>query len=317
MIAITNEDFIAHAFRKCGPNEAPWVTGFEGNPYSAKPHLWGGRPILRGMPWFVRSNHNNYVCVSTFVAAADGSWHRGKNYFSAMHVVMIDDIGTKIMTNKIVLKPSVLVETSPGNFQGWYFLAQPLRNALIAAALINGMIENGLTTDSKDPGMRGVTRYGRLPVGINGKQKYVEQLGKPFVQRVTHWSPETTYSVEEIASAYGVDLNSTSAKKLQKTNQVVCMHLENSAADLQLLSNAELYLEPISNMPSAHRIVCPWVFEHTDEDPSGTVFFEPSEDNAWYGGFKCHHGHCAHRNMADLRYFLNRLAQVVGDESCV
>ena len=45
----------------------------------------------------------------------------------------------------------------------------------------------------------------------------------------------------------------------------------------------------------------------TDEDTTGTVYFEPSEENEWRGGFKCHHGHCKTRNIIDLDYFVQRL----------
>lgn len=313
MTDISNKNFIAYGFNKCSPHEAPWVTGFEGDPYSVKPYFWGGRPILNGMPSFIRPDHNNYICVSTFKPSADGTWHRSKNNFSAMHVVMIDDIGTKILTNRIILKPSVLVETSPGNYQAWYFLDPPITDPVKADMLIKGMIENGLTADSKDPGMRGVTRYGRLPDGSNAKAKYVEKLGKPFQQRTTHWSPTTKFSAEEIAYAYNVDLNKVVAKKhKQLTSPLLSQQLQRIEADLQCLSNAGLYIEAISSLTNAHRIVCPWLSEHTDEEPSGTVFFESSEDNAYQGGFKCHHGHCTHRTMADLRYFLNRLMQAKG-----
>ena len=313
MIAISNENFIAYAFCKCAPNEAPWVSGFEGDPYSVKPFLWGGRPILKGMPSFICPTHNNYVCVSTFKPSPDGTWHRSKNNLSAMHVVMVDDIGTKILWNKVILIPSVIVETSPGNYQAWYFLDPPVSDAIKADMLIKGMIENGLTTNFKDPGMRGVTRYGRLPEGVNAKAKYVEKLGRPFQQRVTHWSPTVKYSAEEIAYAYNVDLNKIAAKKQkQLANKLSPQKLQRSEAELQCLSDAGLYIEAMGSLQGAHRIVCPWLFEHTDEEPSGTVFFEPSEENAFHGGFKCHHGHCTHRTMADLRFFLNRLMQAEG-----
>ena len=68
--------------------------------------------------------------------------------------------------------------------------------------------------DGADPGMRGVTRYARLPVGQNNKAKYVERLGAPFVHQVVAWEPGLTYTVDQIAAAYGLDL----------TTQVIPFH---------------------------------------------------------------------------------------------
>jgi hypothetical protein len=48
-----------------------------------------------------------------------------------------------------------------------------------------------------------------------------------------------------------------------------------------------------------HDITCPWCSEHTDQLDDGACFFEPSSLYP-LGGFKCHHGHCAHRKLKDL-----------------
>lgn len=167
------------------------------------------------------------------------------------------------------------------------------------------MIASGLTADGADPGMNGVTRYGRLPVGMNGKAKYVDRGGRRFVQRVAIWSPEIRYSVDEIAEAYGVNMTTVS-RKLYGTK---VRHPQPSPNDgfIAVLQAAQLYLEPLSSIEKGHRIVCPWVREHTDQEPSGTVYFEPSEHNEWRGGFKCHHGHCLRRNIVDLAHFVVRL----------
>lgn len=309
----TNDDFICRAFHGITADETPWVTGFPGDPHAARHNLWGGRPALP-LPWFIRPGHNNFIAVSSFRRGNDGRHHRRKANFSRLHLVMVDDLGTKVPMKKLVLPPSALVETSPGNYQGWYFLNPPEADRLRAERLIDGMIAAGLTADATDPGMKGVTRYGRLPVGINGKAKYVEKLGRPFVQRVAIWSPMTRYSTDEIAHAYGVDMTASSSRRALSRQRARGSALpgKTSTADdrLDLLTRAGLHLEPLSGTEGAHRIVCPWVHEHTDEDPSGTVYFSPSEENGWRGGFKCHHGHCQGRTIADLTFFLARLQQI-------
>jgi hypothetical protein len=44
-----------------------------------------------------------------------------------------------------------------------------------------------------------------------------------------------------------------------------------------------------------HAVTCPWIDEHTDRADTGTAYSEPCADNAYWGGFVCHHGHCRHR----------------------
>lgn len=312
---VSNIDFISHAFVGVKNDEMPWVTGFSGDPYTVDRKLWGGRSALP-LPWFIRPDHNNYLAVSSFKRGDDGKPHRRKDNFGHMHLVMVDDVGTKVQFDKLALQPSAIVETSPGNYQAWYFLNPPEADRLRAERLIDGMVATGLTADASDPGMKGVTRYGRLPVGVNGKAKYVEQLGSAFVQRVTLWSPQLRYSADEIADAYDVNMElQESTPKKRPSRRSIFQGGTTATKDgiAELLTTIGLYLEPLGSIAGAHQVICPWVHEHTDEDPSGTVYFEPSEENADRGGFKCHHGHCQHRNITDLVHFLARLQQITKD----
>ena len=74
--------------------------------------------------------------------------------------------------------------------------------------------------------------------------------------------------------------------------------------DIEPAIEAGLYIGPISGRPGAHRVICPWRYTHTDGDKSGTAYFEPSADNCWAGGFKCHHGHCRDHDIQTLIRFL-------------
>lgn len=308
-IPVSNVNFLAYGFSGLQENEKFWVTGFPGDPMTVSHWEWGGRGAPPGLPSFIRPENNNYIAVSSFKCATDGRFHRRKANFGRMFMVMVDDVGTKVPFERLVLPPSVLVETSPGNYQAWYFLTTPETDPAKADRLIKGMIENGLTADATDPGMKGVTRYGRLPVGINGKGKYVKKLGSHFVQTVSIWSPTTRYSIEEIAAAYGVDLTAPPERKRRPSiRKQAGSCAAGDDAVLPLIDSAGLYMEPAQD--GMHRIVCPWLHEHKDEDPSGTVYFEPSNENYGRGGFKCHHGHCTNRTIADLSHFLARLQQL-------
>ena len=181
-----------------------------------------------------------------------------------------------------------------------YLLDPPEADRAKVERLLDEMVRSGLAMDGADPGMRGVTRYARLPVGQNNKAKYVERLRAPFVHQVATWAPELTYTVDQIAEAYGLDL----------TPRVIPFHAARTEARpwakgvLSRLSAADLYIGPISGRPGAHRISCPWIHLHTDKDDTGTAYFEPSAENCWSGGFKCHHGHCQNHDIQTLIRYL-------------
>lgn len=309
-IALSNRDFLTYAFCRCGTDEVPWVAGFPGDPNAVEHGAWMGRAALP-LPPFIRDGNNNYVVVSTFRRGEDGKYHRRKDCFAGMFVVMVDDVGTKVPFNRLYLEPTCLVETSPGNFQAWYFLSEPEHDRSRAERLIKGMIASGLTADGSDPGMNSVTRYGRLPVGVNGKAKYVDVSGRPFVQRVAHWAPAIRYSLDQIALAYDVGLAVEARGRQRKAplRRQLPVVADGDDGLTRILDGLGLYLEPITSLDGGHRIVCPWVHEHTDEESSGTAYFEPSEENSWAGGFKCQHGHCQHRTIANLTHFVTRVLQ--------
>jgi len=311
-IELSNRDFLIHAFSHCGNDEMPWTAAFPGDPSKVEHAMWAGKPALP-LPAFIRDNSNNYVVVSTFNRAEDGRFRRRKACFAGLYMVMVDDVGTKVPFARLLIEPTCLVETSPGNFQAWYFLKKPERDRVRAESLVRGMIASGLTSDGSDPGMNGVTRYGRLPVGVNGKSKYADNDGNPWVQRVAHWASGVRYSIDSIATAYGVDLSrdtSSRASSMKAVPRQFTVRATGRQVLADVLDAAGLYLEPLSGIEGGHRIICPWVHEHTDEDPSGTAYFAPSEENSGSGGFKCQHGHCQHRTIADLTHFVTRLLQI-------
>ncbi len=298
---IDNTTFIAHAFARCSADEVPWVAAFPGDVATAPHSVWFGAKALP-LPPFIRDSHNNYVCISTFKRGTNGQYRRRKECFSGLHLILLDDLGTKIPLERLRLQPSCLVETSPGNFQAWLFLKEPERDPQRAEALINGLIAAGATDD----GAGSLTRFGRLPVGINGKAKYADENDQPFTQRLHKWSPEHRYSVDEVAKAYAIDLTPASRTKQRPAAP------KGAGNHTALLDATGLYLEPMRGMEGGHRITCPWWERHTDRDTSGTVYFEPSPNNEMRGGFKCHHGHCKDRSIINLDHFISRL--VAGGE---
>ncbi len=317
-----NERFLEALFRDAAPGTHTIVAAFRGDPGKVDRRAWAGRPWSPGQklpPWF--DGANCYLTVSTFDADPEtGRRHRRKASFAAMHAVMVDDVGTKVDRKKLRLPPSALIETSPGNFQAFYFLKQnaSTRDRLLCERLIDRMIAAGLTADGTDPGMRGVTRYGRLPVGINGKAKYVEKLGEPFQTRCVLLESWRRYSAQWIAKAWALDLSAPPppryTKKAAPSPALIERAGEQFAALLETLKIMEMY---IGQRGAAHDITCPWIAEHTGKAASGTAIFEPSKDNGWAGGFVCHHGHCReHRTIRHVYAWLAELSRLAYRAAC-
>ncbi|HEY5579782.1 MAG TPA: PriCT-2 domain-containing protein [Rhodoferax sp.] len=146
---------------------------------------------------------NNYFNSSSVHADADGDLKARKNNVAAFHFVLLDDVGTKVETEKLnEFKASWAIETSPGNYQLGILLATPLANAAEVTALQDAVIAAGLC----DPGANGMTRWARLPVGVNGKAKYTSDAGQPFQCRLVRWRPEMRYTVDEIVAGLKLEM---------------------------------------------------------------------------------------------------------------
>jgi hypothetical protein len=144
--------------------------------------------------------------------------------------------------------------------------------------------------------MKGVTRYVRLPEGINNKaSKLID--GQPFQCRMLDWQPFNTTTLEALALPFAVDLDA-----------------ERRGARVDGAANVVGH--PLLDVPDMIRIkevrsdgrfdvTCPWVSEHTGGDDSGTAVFTNADGSI---GFKCHHGACQGRTGRDL---LNWMESVV------
>jgi len=280
---MTNIDFIKLMFSNAPAGALPRVAAFALPPREASRYDWTGWPVRRDRD-VPRGDRNTYVAVSTFYAGQDGKHRRRKDNFAAMHCVMIDDVGTKIVERAVVLPATVRIETSPGNYQDWLRLDPPITDRTLAERLVDRMIAAGLTADGKDPGMAGVTRYGRLPEGVNHKARPTG----PWRHRVVEVRADHAYSVDEIADAYGLDLAPPPAQLRRPCPRP--SEAGTAEDPLSWFRALGMYHGPIGG--GWHAVTCPWIDEHTDRADTGSAYSEPSAENGFWGGFVCHHGHC-------------------------
>ncbi|MDD2919317.1 hypothetical protein [Rhodoferax sp.] len=281
----------------------PVLVSFDGNPANVPARVWAGRPWLRDadLATALPVSANNYFSLAVFRPDEAGQYRRQKARFAALYAVMLDDVGTKVVMERLTLTPSWLIETSPGNHQAGYLLREPLVDGPTADRLMNAIIAAGLC----DPGANGPrARLARLPVAMNGKHT------PPFSCRMVAWSPELRYSLDELADGLELELTPNSRPKRQSTRSVqqrpsdgdpVWIPRPDENSVLVALHDRGLYKAPLGD--GKHDITCPWVQEHTVAADGGTAYFEP-DDNWPIGGFKCLHGHCAERHVRDLLQFV-------------
>lgn len=301
---IGNDEFLRAVFREDLADACPVVVSFDGNPASAVPSLWFGKP-WRSEPAAstnLLASANNYFSLAVFQPDEAGQFRRQKARFQALHAVMLDDVGTKVRLERLTLAPTWLLETSPGNFQAGYSLDQPLADGALADRLMNAIVAAGLC----DPGANGPrSRLARLPEAVNGKHT------PPFRCRMVEWSPERRYSVDGLVDGLQLELSASGRPKRQSSrgaklgpsdNDSVWLPRPQQNGVLTALRDRGLYKAPLGD--GKHDLTCPWVREHTGELSGGSAYFEP-DDNWPIGGFKCLHGHCAERHIRDLLRFLD------------
>jgi hypothetical protein len=255
---------------------------------------------------------NNYICVSSFYANAEGKYHRRKIQFAALHAVMIDDLGTKLPMSDLRLAPSCMIETSPGNYQAWLLLEAPILSLRLAEVLIDQMVSAGISAQM-DPGMRGVTRVARLPEGCNRKPKNLDAAGRAWKHVVREVALDRRYSPAEIAQAYELDLT-LKAAPTTRARPRTGIDLERTGL-LDWIKTLGLY--QAEQRESYHQITCPWADQHSDGSTTGTYYMEPLETNCWQGGFVCNHGHCIERDINDLVAWVRAKKAEYADEDII
>jgi len=297
--AVSNQDFLDAVFGIQNAGARPVVVSFRGNPETVHRKAWFCKPwqSASDQPANLPPDANNYFSLAAFKSDEAGEYRRRKKYFQTLHAVMLDDIGAKVPRERLTLRPSWILETSPGNCQAGYLLREPLANGTVADRLMDAIVSAGLC----DPGAAGPkARLARLPVAVNGKHS------PPFVCRLLAWSPGLRYSAEDLVAGLQLDITPSGrrrkegariAKEFPADGDPVWIPPPDENAVLVNLRDRGLYKKPLGE--GRHDITCPWVHEHTGQEDDGTAYFEP--DDLWpIGGFKCHHGHCAKRHIRDL-----------------
>lgn len=291
---VNNHEFLTALFSE----DAPWthVTDFPYDPTDIPKdrHLaaWKGDYYCR---YNLTPGFNQYFTISHFYADETGQARRRKTLFRHTRVIVLDDVKEKLAMDQVQKLPSPawILETSPGSEQWGYVLDQPCNDRAKVENLLDGLVANGLAPEGRDPGMKGVTRYVRLPEGANSKASKLVN-GKPYQCQMTLWMPFNRVSIEELAAPFQVDLNAP-------------------RREARLDGAADIEDHPLLQIPTIIRVkeirsdgrfdvTCPWVHEHTTMDDSGSAVFTNADGSI---GFKCHHGACEGRTGKDLLQYID------------
>lgn len=305
-IDISNTEFLKGIFgSKWG---SAHICGFAEDPYDLDRlglrHYWAGGEASRLLPRFTRAM-NQYFTISQFRPDPSGRQRRKKELHEATYCIVVDDVGggrspgtastAKVPWDAIKLRPSWVLETSPDNYQVGYILEIPDVRSGKATALLDAMVAKGLAAGGKDPGMKGVTRYVRLPEGMNRKAKYAGLPGGGFQSVMAWWAPNVRVTVEQVADAYDVRRELDMAPDLLRSSGTGAGSRVQSAGDdlwLDVLSRAGMVKHQLSS--GVWDIECPFLDEHTGRADSGAAYL-------LNGFFKCHHGHCESKPSTEFQ----------------
>ena len=250
-------------------------------------HAWKG-------DYFNRHNFeegsNQYFTISTFSADERGVARRRKALFERTHCIVLDDVKEKLHLDEVnkLPAPSWVLETSQGSEQWGYILDEPCADRHQVENLLDGLVANGLAPEGRDPGMKGVTRYVRLPDGFNTKSnRFIN--GQPFKCRMLVWQPFNRVTMQQLAEPFSVNLNAERRESRVDGAATVDDH--------PLLDLVDIIRIKEVRSDGRFDVTCPWVDEHTGADDSGSAVFTNKDGTI---GFKCHHGACQDRTANDL-----------------
>lgn len=278
---VTNQEFLYTIFG--GAWTRAHVSAFADDPGDIKQErraaCWSGGSAQDKLGTF-NENDNQYYTISVFDKDGDRAVRRIAN-FEACYIIVADDVKEKLDESKMAKlpPPTYKLLTSENSEQWGWVLEAPCFDAHKVTLLVDGLIAKG--SDTKiDPGMKGITRYVRLPGGSNTKKSRLID-GAPFKCQLLDWRPDNYASIDELASTFDIDLSvpATATRKLD------------------CLSTDEARKHPIFDHVKVTgvgndgwiRIDCLNAAQHSGDDVTGAAV---QVNIAGDLNYSCHHGHC-------------------------
>ncbi len=237
-----------------------------------------------------------------------------KKLFFRFHLLVLDDIGTKVPLSKIPksFEPTYIIESSPENFQYGYVLEVPIDDYEVARTLVSLTYASGYT----DEGGALVNKKVRLPQGVHGKPN---SATRDFRTRLVAcsgrlWTPEDILKELGISHKWSDILED--AEKVRRQARTVgsspwsAASTEHETLDgivdpvVEWLDKAGMLYESCGEF---WRIKCPWADLHTltGDVTDDSAYYSPigvgDDEFKAYRGFNCFHSH-EHKTADFLAY---------------
>lgn len=295
---IDNAEFLQAVFGNMEEGETPAVCAFPG-PVEDR-QFWTvhtpENPTVK--QYLSKTASNNYFCVSS---VADGPQLRRRHAdIKRTFVIPLDDIGTglgaKVTPAEVPVSPTYIIETSPNNFQYGYVLDVPESDIVTTKVLMKLMA--GIT--GSDDGGSMAAKLIRLPRGYNAKKKYGVL---PPPTKLTLWNPERKFSVDELISAFEIDIDVFNRMYEEDATAITTRQLGPGYQDdtLKWLLSRDMLHGDAPDPSGFFTISCPWHETHTDG--SVGAGYSPLGYGGQYSNtrqFNCLHSHCQERTARDL-----------------
>jgi hypothetical protein len=227
-----------------------------------------------------------YFCVSTVERQRKRQVKKRLEDVRTAMVLVLDDIGTK--SQQAPVYPSYKLETSKGNFQ-WGYLIEPFDVSTPDGQQFYDMVLWSMAkAGHNDEGMRSASRLARLPGSLH-------RTG--WVGQVTDWQPQRVWELSDLFTAFDVpEVKPRKARAVQPGKHATLDTVDDPI--YHWLVERKLVH---GNNDQWVFIECPWRHRHTDgAQGSSSSAYSPKDYGRGGSSFKCLHGHCAHRDLADF-----------------
>ena len=225
-----------------------------------------------------------YACVATVNGerSASGNLRRRKENLVRAHVVMLDDIGTKVGVPPV--PPTAILETSQGNDQYLYAIEPyDLSGGGLARyeEAVKLLAEGGFS----DPGASGAGRLFRVPGSLNTKGD------STWTARLKQFHPSRQWTFDGLMDAFGVEIPEMGAEYMPSPGVA---GTQDKVADW--LIERGLVTDERDDVLI---VPCPWQGGHTQGDGMAAYMPLGRGSRPAERGFKCLHGHCAARTTEE------------------
>ena len=205
----TFAEVVAAIFGQTDPRSIH-VTSFTGDPHNKDEARWNGqrlsgRMLADGRTQAPSGDSNSFICLGVLDPDIPG---RSLANVIGHVAFWMDDVGTKTDRQKVQdwidmsgLKPTLIVETSQGNFSYLWAIERVDADGSFEDQTVAAVRAKMKADGWGDPAAQDAARYMRSGFGVNGKAKYVQPDGSPWQVKITAFNPAARVHVNTFAAA--------------------------------------------------------------------------------------------------------------------